>query len=68
MVAASAAELQMTDEEVRKYIEKNGLAEPRPWEEVKRELEMEQAEKAEGGLNSVAKVFGFKGRGAGEDR
>ena len=68
MVAASAAELQMTDEEVRKYIEKNGLGEPRPWEEVKRELEMEQAEKAEGGLNSVAKVFGFKGRGAGEDR
>ena len=60
-IAAARKELQMTPEEVRIYIERNGLADPRPWEEVKAELDQVNAASDESTLNSVAGAFGFGG-------
>lgn len=58
-LANARAALQLTPEEVRKYSEKNGLADPRPWAEVKPELDAIEAENHQARLNSVAGAFGF---------
>lgn len=58
-LANSRAALQLTREEVRKYTEKNGLADPRPWPEVREELDQLEAEKQQARLDSVAGAFGF---------
>ena len=58
-LANSRAALQLTREEVRKYAEKNGLADPRPWPEVREELDQLEAENQQARLDSVAGAFGF---------
>lgn len=58
-VAVNAANMMMTEEEVRKYMEKNGFVPVRDWEEVKSELDAQKLERAEGDLNSVRNAFGF---------
>lgn len=58
-LANSRAALQLTREEVRKYAEKNGLADPRPWPEVREELDQLEAENRQARLDSVAGAFGF---------
>ncbi|MBQ7404218.1 MAG: DUF4055 domain-containing protein [Lentisphaeria bacterium] len=51
--------LPMTEEEKRRYLERNGIVDPVPWEELKEKLEEEKAEKQAHGLESVAGAFGF---------
>ena len=60
-VQIGASDLPMTQEEKRRYIEKNNIVEPRPWDEVMEELEAEKAERMENSLNSVAGAFGMSG-------
>lgn len=58
-VAMNAGALKMTEKEVRQYIEKNGLADARDWEEVKEELEAEAQAQSDRELNSAKGAFGF---------
>jgi hypothetical protein len=51
--------LPMTEEEKRRYLERNGIVDPVPWEELKEKLEEEKAEKHNHGMESVAGAFGF---------
>ena len=60
--------MQLTQEEVRKYAEKNGLADPRPWPEVKEELDRIEERNYEARLDSVAGVFGFPENNAEEEQ
>jgi hypothetical protein len=51
--------LPMTEEEKRRYLERNGIVDPVPWEELKEKLDEEKAEKHNHGMESVAGAFGF---------
>lgn len=62
-VALAESSVPMTTEEKRLYLEKNNIVSPRPWEEVKDELDAEAAERRGGDLDSVAEVFGFPKNG-----
>lgn len=59
IAVVSSDAMPMTREEKRKYIEQNGVVAPRPWDEVKAELDYEKEEANEKNLNSVAGAFGF---------
>ena len=60
-VQIGASDLPMTQKEKRRYIEKNNIVDPRPWDEVKEELDEEKSERMENSLNSVAGAFGMPG-------
>lgn len=60
-IASNRDKLEMTREETRQYVERAGIVNPRPWEEVEEELDQQAAEDAEKRLNSVAGAFGFGG-------
>ncbi len=62
-IANNAEALQITEEEVRKFVERSGVVEAKPWDEVLRVLEQRKAEKAEANLNSVATAMGFGEKG-----
>jgi hypothetical protein len=56
-----SATLPMTEEEKRIYLEKNGIVDPVPWEELKEKLDAEKKEAHNHGMESVAGAFGFSG-------
>ena len=58
-VALMNSTLPMTEEEKRRYLERNGIVDPVPWEELKEKLDEEKAEKHNHGIESVAGAFGF---------
>lgn len=58
-IASNRDKLEMTREETRQYVERSGIVNPRPWEEVQEELDQQAGEDAEQRLNSVAGAFGF---------
>ena len=58
-VALINSQLPMTEEEKRRYLERNNIVDPVPWEEFKVKLDEEKAEKQAHGLESVAGAFGF---------
>ena len=58
-VALMNSTLPMTEEEKRRYLERNGIVDPVPWEELKEKLDEEKAEKHNHGMESVAGAFGF---------
>jgi hypothetical protein len=60
-IASNRDKLEMTREETRLVVERAGIVEPRPWEELQEELDQQAAEDEEKRLNSVAGAFGFGG-------
>ena len=60
-IASNRDKLEMTREEVRHVVERAGIVEQRPWEELQEELDQQAAEDDEKRLNSVAGAFGFGG-------
>lgn len=59
IVALMNATLPMTEEEKRRYLEKNGIVDPVPWEELKEKLDEEKEQAHDHGIESVAGAFGF---------
>ena len=59
LLATNADALQMLPEEVRKFVEKNGKAPVKDWEEIRAELDKIKQEKSENNLNSAKDAFGF---------